>query len=689
MARRIKYISGILIALSVTLFPAAAFGANTTMKITYDGKTYNYSAEEVSITINGTKITDYNMPPIILDSRTLVPARAVFEAMGAEVAWNADTKEVYIIKGNDVVVIQINNNYGTKNGEQFIMDVAPKIINDSTMIPVRAVSEALNCTVDWDAAARNVIISEKQESGSSNTGNTTGENTGTDVPSGNIISLRSVSVPESSSSAQTFTIHASGAIEKYDVIEVGGDRIAIDVYGAQINMAGSSRTVSTSPYVKSIRWAQNQTTPTYIARVVFDVTAMADYDVSLSADKKAILLSYSENTITDITTSSQKGADHIIIKGDAAPEAKISYLSNPDRVVIDIPYAISELDGSYSASGLSFVNSIRTSQFDKSTVRIVLETEKGVEADVSVSGNKADISISKSTVENISYTSDDVLVLAKGAMSIKASDIKKTNNYANNEYKLTLPGDYEGVYGYGRLRIGGEYTSGIYLSNVGGNTVITIDQNKIFEVNIWEDSSNVYVELKDPRDVYDFVVVIDAGHGLNDPGTNGNGIVEKDLNLDVLLKLKSLLDGNSNIKAYYTRTSDTYPENMYRAFMGNSAADLFVSIHHNSSVSSAPNGTETLYAVHSNDTGSGLTSVKAAKCLHKYITEALGTTDRGIKERPDLIVLNQTTVPAVLVEAAFLSNEDDAEKMASELYRFKEAEAIYNAICELAEAYGD
>ena len=594
MSLRIKYISGLLIALSITLFPAAAFGANTNMKITYDGKTYNYSAEEVNITVNGTKITGYNMPPIILDSRTLVPARAVFEAMGAEVAWNADTKEVYIIKNNDVVVIQINNNFGTKNGEQFIMDVAPKIINDSTMIPVRAVSEALSCTVDWEASSRTVKISDKADTGTQ-TGET-GGNTGTTTPPSGIISLRSVSVPTSSSSAQTFTIHSSGTIDKYEVIEVGGNRIAIDVYGAQINMAGSSKTVTTSPYVKSIRWAQNQITPSYIARVVFDVTVMTDYDVSLSADKKAVILSYSENTVTDITTDNRKGVDHIIIEGDSAPEAQISYLSNPDRVVIDIPYAVSELDSSYSAKGLDWVSSIRTAQFDKSTVRIVLETEKGVEADVTVSDNKADVAVSKSTVENITYTSDDTLVLAKGAMSIKASDIIKTDNYANKKYKLTLPGDYEGVYGYGRLRIGSEFTPAIYLENVSGNTVITIDQEKIFEVKIWEDSDNVYVQLTDPREIYDFVVVVDAGHGLNDPGTNGNGIVEKDLNLDILLKLKAMLDNNDDIKVYYTRTSDTYPENMYRAAMGNAAADLFVSIHHNSSVSATPKGTETLYA---------------------------------------------------------------------------------------------
>ncbi|MBE6008445.1 MAG: AMIN domain-containing protein, partial [Lachnospiraceae bacterium] len=672
---------------TLSVFSVIAYGATTELKITYDGKTYNYSAQEVNITVEGVKITEYTMPPIILESRTLVPARAVFEAMGGDVAWNADTQEVYIVRGDDLVVIQINNSMGTKNGEVFVMDVAPKIINNSTMIPVRAVSEALGCDVSWDGNTRTVKITEKKVDKPIIVGGEDNGHTG-DVSEGELISLRSVSIPESEAAAQIFTIKASSRIEKYDVLEVGGDRIAIDIYDATINMAGSSKAVSTSPYVKNIRWAQNQTDPTYIARVVFDLNTMADYEVSISADRKSISLSYSENCITSLTTDSSRGIDYINIKGDSAPDVSIQYLSGPNRVVLDIPYAISELKSKYSASGLEWITSIRTSQYDEKTVRIVLEVEAGTEVELVQEDNVAQLLVYKSTVENILYTKDNVLVFAKGAMDIDSNDIETEDDYLNREYRLILPDDYEGVYGYGRMRIGSEFASGIYLETVGGETVVTIDQERIFEVNLWEDSKNVYVELLDPRDVYDFVVVIDAGHGAKDPGTSGNGMVEKELNLDILLMLKDMLERERDIKVYYTRIDDSYPENVYRAFMGNSAADLFISIHHNASVSDVPNGTETLYAVHSNDKGKGLTSKKAAEIIHSYVIDALDTFDRGIKERPDLIVLNQTTVPAVLVEAAFLSNAEDAEKMADEDYRFFEAEALYEAICEIFDEYG-
>jgi len=136
----------------------SSLGAQVNMKLTYDGVTHNYSAEEVKITYNGVALTDFDMPPVILESRTLVPIRAVSEAMDAEVNWNDNTKEVYIIKDNSVVVMQIGNNVGTKNGESFTFDVPPRIINDRTMIPVRFISEMIGMGVTREEKTSRIEI---------------------------------------------------------------------------------------------------------------------------------------------------------------------------------------------------------------------------------------------------------------------------------------------------------------------------------------------------------------------------------------------------------------------------------------------------------------------------------------------------------------------------------------------------
>lgn len=96
-------------------------------------------------------------------------------------------------------------------------------------------------------------------------------------------------------------------------------------------------------------------------------------------------------------------------------------------------------------------------------------------------------------------------------------------------------------------------------------------------------------------------IVIDPGHGGNDPGATGNGLIEKELNLDVALRLRDLLEadtgdpnGGGSWQVVMTRTSDVDVSLQARVDIANSwPADRFVSIHHNAFSSPAANGTET------------------------------------------------------------------------------------------------
>lgn len=127
-------------------------------KLYYDGKLHNYNAQEVKISVNNEFIKEYDMIPIILNGSTLVPARGVFENLGCSVTWSEETKQVTVIRDNNIVILKIGNTAATKNGNVFMLNSAPKIINDYTMIPIRAVSEALGCTVEWDNEKRIVSI---------------------------------------------------------------------------------------------------------------------------------------------------------------------------------------------------------------------------------------------------------------------------------------------------------------------------------------------------------------------------------------------------------------------------------------------------------------------------------------------------------------------------------------------------
>ena len=115
--------------------------------------------EEISVFLNGKPIS-FDQPPVIVDGRTLVPLRAIFEAFGAAVEWDASTRTVTSVKNGTVIEMTVGNNVFYVDGTEIELDVPAQIINNRTLVPVRAIGEALSCGVEWEAATRTVIITE-------------------------------------------------------------------------------------------------------------------------------------------------------------------------------------------------------------------------------------------------------------------------------------------------------------------------------------------------------------------------------------------------------------------------------------------------------------------------------------------------------------------------------------------------
>lgn len=150
-------------------------------------------------------------------------------------------------------------------------------------------------------------------------------------------------------------------------------------------------------------------------------------------------------------------------------------------------------------------------------------------------------------------------------------------------------------------------------------------------------------------------IMIDAGHGGTDPGAVFEGRQEKDDVLRLALALGDILKQNG-IDVVYTRTNDVYQTPYQKAVAGNHAnADIFVSLHRNASVSpGALEGVETLvYA----DEG---IPAELARNINAELA-SIGFSNRGVTERPGLVVLRRTKMPAVLVEVGFIDNKKDNE----------------------------
>ncbi|MDP4094455.1 MAG: N-acetylmuramoyl-L-alanine amidase [Bacillota bacterium] len=176
-----------------------------------------------------------------------------------------------------------------------------------------------------------------------------------------------------------------------------------------------------------------------------------------------------------------------------------------------------------------------------------------------------------------------------------------------------------------------------------------------------------------------FRVVIDPGHGGSETGAQAGGIQEKDLNLDVSLRLYKMLK-DIGMDVYITRTSDIDVGLYERSGMANNLkADLFVSIHNNAASSGAV-GTMVLYYPDSSNTVNGMTGSDVASLMEKNLTAVLGTKNLGIVPRPNLAVLRTTDMPAVLAELGFMTNPNELKLITSENFKQKAAESLRDTI---------
>lgn len=117
----------------------------------------NVQAADVKIEMDGYTLSS-DMSPVIVNDRTLVPFRAIAEAMNVKVEWINETKTIKASNGMQDVVLNVGSTTAYVNSTPVALDVAPKIINDRTMIPLRFFSTAFNCDVGWIADTRTVVI---------------------------------------------------------------------------------------------------------------------------------------------------------------------------------------------------------------------------------------------------------------------------------------------------------------------------------------------------------------------------------------------------------------------------------------------------------------------------------------------------------------------------------------------------
>jgi len=116
--------------------------------------------DEITLMVDG-KVIQTDVPPIIVNGRTMVPFRAIFEALDIPVEWNANLRMAYTTKEGSAVILTVDSEKMVVNGSIVILEVPPFISDNRLLVPARAICEALECTVDWVNDTRTVVVKTK------------------------------------------------------------------------------------------------------------------------------------------------------------------------------------------------------------------------------------------------------------------------------------------------------------------------------------------------------------------------------------------------------------------------------------------------------------------------------------------------------------------------------------------------
>ena len=372
--------------------------------------------------------------------------------------------------------------------------------------------------------------------------------------------------------------------------------------------------------------------------------------------------------------SSSTGSTVVIDMEDQVPY-EVHRLMSPERIYFDLHDTVlpRELDGKIMDIGDASLSRVRVAQPVAGVTRVVLDTKDGSNFSVSMEANPYRLVVELRGSERSLMASRSAPKAAPGkspgASAVAVAPSSKAVSVAPLAAKVSNP--------------------------------------------------SPHVLLSVPARTGKFRIVLDAGHGGWDLGTVGRqGLLEKDLVLDVTQRLGRLLQSRLGSDVVFTRSSDTYLPLDQRADLANQAqADLFVSVHANYSSSAEARGVETYYTnlfsspgakeVEKHDDGTftkptpvalsadGLQEkIEESRRLATSVQHALYATlaannpdirNRGIKDSA-FAVLTGTTMPSILTEISFVSSPADERALQSATYRQQIAEALYKGIARYQES---
>jgi N-acetylmuramoyl-L-alanine amidase len=581
-----------------------------------------------TLEVNGKSI-DMRVPPVIIQGRTLVPAREVFEALGATVTWDPTIQLVTVSSNEKIIQLLIDSNRVKVNRETVFLDVAPQILSGRTLIPLRFVGESLGATVGWHPEEMKISIQQNNEEVMSEFEGLHYEIQDKEwitITIPNVTQYQKMFLPPNNINSYRLVMDLMNTFTKKEPAKIELD--AYPLTAIRYNPLDANT-------------ARNTNLPLETVRVVMDLKKTAEFEINQVQNSLVIQIKLEDpNEILWTPDVSRGSSDRIydIIQQDDSTQLQQIPLGN-DLVSIY-----------HKAHG-------------------IIHTEPKVQKFGNIEYHRAGdrIAILLNNTQLTSGRSDLVPLYAS----------RYDSN--NTQYMITFDS------------VNASLSPGVY----------PIDDDILHSITVMQikDRTRLIIETKSPYLYYIFarptlndtaitllkppakdqpLVVIDPGHGGPEPGAVHGGITEKSLNLDIAIRLKLILEAKG-IQSYLLRADDSFLDLYERAYLANFLdASLFLSIHNNAYVSTT-RGTETLY-IEPSKPSSKFTGKDFTTLIQNTLINHLGTVNRGIVNRPNLVVLRETAMPAALAEIAFMTNPQDMAMLQDPAFRQRSANALASAI---------
>ncbi|MDF2821721.1 MAG: hypothetical protein K0R15_2162 [Clostridiales bacterium] len=428
--------------------------------------------------------------------------------------------------------------------------------------------------------------------------------------------------------------------------------------------------------------------------------------MNLSEDRKIVTINILENYIYGLTVGNDKEGDYIQLETVWEPSIEILEEKMNSSLLLCLPYTNTDLKIESSNLGdniLSIVN-----EKNKNLLTIKLELKSIPEYEVKVKGNKVTIRLKqKEKTEDAVKPGEFGLIVIKKSEGISLKNLTENADIIKKQLEISFDKKidkqdiyYADGYEYEIVTTKNKQISvnqvinrsnagrNIAVSNNGEETRFTMIFDNYLEYIYSEDKDYIYIKPVTPREKYDKIVVIDPGHGgVSSPGAVYNNVIEQAVNLSYAMKLKKLTDAQEKIKFYYLRFEDIDVSLDDRIAISNGInPDMFISMHCNANDYSYVKGTEVYYSTTLPDSDK-LSGEDLAKLVYDDLAKNLDSPGRGALETEDYRVVIKASVPAILIELGYMTNDSDLKRLSDEEFLKKAADSLYNSILTVYDTY--